>query len=146
MRRAFLAPRSMRAHYFEGAAAEVLRSPQIAAIVAAVAQRRDTLHPLTDLKGLYCDPEAPFVEVSKAWTSQLGGLSLLEPDVARRARAGATVAQLLAHDLLPGQSECLSRIEAEYMAEVATAPFDVLVKALAPPKAKDGSRPRWKFW
>ena len=129
VRRAFLAPRSMRAHYFEGAALEVLRSPNLGAIVAAMAQHADARHPIADLKDLYCDPEAPFVEVSKVWTSELGALSLLLADVARRARVGATVQQLLAHELSPEQSEALRGIEEDFMAAMGNAPVDLLLKA-----------------
>lgn len=149
VRRAVLAPRSMRAHYFEGAALDLLRSPDLGAVLAAMARREDARHPRVELKQLYCAPDAPFVEVSKVWTPELEVMSLLLADAARCARVGATVPQLLARGLAPEQSAALRQIEADYMAAMNDAPVDALVQAmakLAPPGGDARRRPWWRFW
>lgn len=149
VRRAFLAPRSMRAHYFEGAAREVLQRSDLAAVMAAMAPRQDARHPIADLEALYCSPEAPIVEVAKVWTPELRALSLRLADAARRARVGATVEQLSTLELSPEQSEALARIESDFMTAMRDAPVDELVKALRDPTRQGGDeqpRPWWKLW
>jgi hypothetical protein len=149
VRRVFLAPRSMRAHYFEGAARELLLNPSLGAIVAAMAQPGNPPPPLADVKALYCEPEAPFLEVAKVWTPAHGALSLLAADAARRARVGATAQQLLVNAPSPEQSKALLDIEAEYQAALGSAPVDELVRATADlARSRDIKRgkPWWKFW
>jgi hypothetical protein len=153
VRRGTLAPRAMRAHYFEGAALDLLRRPDLDAIVIAMAQRMnerpDPRHPPADLENLYCAAEAPFVEVSNTWTPELGALSLVIADAARRARVGATVEQIMAYELSPEQSDSLNALEDDFRMAVIEAPVDDLVEAMADPASDRAAKPRkpwWRFW
>ena len=129
VRRAFLAPRSMRAHYFEGPALDLLHDPQLPAVITAMAREPDARHPLRELRSLYCDPDAPFVEVAPVWSQDIALLSLHLADAARRARVGVTVPQLLAREIRPDQSDALHAIESDFMDAMAEAPVEALLQA-----------------
>ncbi len=144
VRRAFIAPASMREHYYEGPARELLQSAGLIDVVLALSEHGPSTD-LADLKALYCDAEAPFVQVADTWSDELGGLSLLLADIARRARAGVTARDMLDDTQTNAQTEALHAIETEYASALSRAPMRKLLKSMRP-MGLAPRRPWWKFW
>jgi hypothetical protein len=125
VRRVFVAPSSMRAHYFEGAAAEALRHPRIADLVELIMSERRRLE---GLHALYCDEDAPVLPVSTRWSREVAEVSLCLAEVARCARAGATIEAQLS-----GERPALKlrELEAAYFGAVAKMPVRQVVNDLS---------------
>lgn len=129
IRRAVLLTRSMRAHYYEGDARLALTSPEIGRAIQSLAKRNDAQLPLGDLRNLYCDEEAPYVALEDEWSPEVGRISLLLADAARRARVGITLTELC--DPESDQHHGIAKIisfEESYMAAMMTAPVDELLR------------------
>jgi hypothetical protein len=136
-RRASLQPRSMREHYFEGPARELLESEHIQYVVAAAFQSDDRIGQIVgELRALYCSDDAPYFPLDVAGEPTIAVVSAVIADAARKARVGMTAAEIIAdYNGTPSPKlEMLEMIEGAFMENVADAPVEELVAALAKQK------------
>jgi hypothetical protein len=136
-RRAVLAPRSMRAHYFEGAARAFLEGPDAGRVAFEVMswllEDGDRVALLADqLRGLYVDLDAPTRAIDVAWSDGHGVLTHVLADAARKVRVGMTPDEIVASHTagahFPATRE-LERLEQEFIAAGAKAPVEELIAA-----------------
>jgi hypothetical protein len=146
-RRGFLATPAMRQHYWEGEAAALLRSPRLPELVAAVLAEPDVHERLAEVRAFYCDPDAPYRAVDEAWSEELGGLSLVLAEIARRGHAGASADEILAGPPSPARRERVESLEAEMEQQLSALSVEEMLAAFARAGlAPAPSRPWWKFW
>lgn len=136
-RRASMQPRSMREHYYEGPARQLLESEHIIYCVAAALQNEERLGEIVpELRALYCSDEAPYFPLDTVGDPTFAVVSAVIADAARKARVGMTAAEIIAdYNGNPSPKlEMLEMLEGAFMENVADAPVDELVAALAKQK------------
>jgi hypothetical protein len=128
IRRTTLMTNSMRAHYFESEARDLLnRDPD--ELAAAIAARAAIPTELGELRRLYVDDDAPYWELKVGWNPTVGATSLLLADAARHARVGATLEEWARGENEERYLSRLQAIEIAFMRTVSSAPVDELVEA-----------------
>jgi len=136
-RRVWLAPRDMRAHYYEGPARAFLDGPELGPVAFTVMERvladPDRLSALVeDLRTVYVEPDAPSKHLDVAWADAQGVLSYVLADIARKARIGMTAEEIVAsHDGRAAADTRLVQIEQAYFDRMASAPVEELLAATA---------------
>jgi hypothetical protein len=134
VRRACPQPRSMRDHYFEGAARAMIESEVGRMVVGAgLPMAGDQLPQIIgEMRELYCTPDAPYFATDTAASTNLAVVSAMIADVARKARVGMTPKDIV--DCYEGANHPklveLARVEAAVFAQANDAPVDELVAAL----------------
>jgi hypothetical protein len=128
IRRAAILPKTMRAHYFEGAARRVLEGPDIVELAIGMTVLHAEKRPLGELRSFYGAEGAPYATIDERWSEKTGSLSLVLADIARLARAGLTPRQMFDGDFeSPAARAALARLdsfEMECMREVSSKALD----------------------
>src|SRR5437773_958368 len=95
MRRAWLAPREMRAHYYVGRARTFLDGPELGRVALrlmewTLSDGKRVAALRQELRALYVDEDAPCKPLDVEWSDVHGVLSYVLADIARKARVGMT--------------------------------------------------------